>query len=296
MHLTIGIALLCATLVHSRTTVSVVEIGKGGTVHSTNAADEQTFVAAVKSFWAKLHGHDETWEASPSSAQHQSGGMNLVPDLFRRADSGLVLGLSSKDPISTEHMPFLTNLITEKSVGRTAMTLDGSVGDQLYGADAYDISIHSVEPVSNALNSVALRLEDGNDNVLDGQIAALVQRLTQTLSDGQTIVLHFVIEEQNDTTGFAFQSSNRRLAEDGESQRDRDAKNQQKYTRKAKDGTIVTIYPSMFNIQHYNVVTWASLGLLLLLFATMANMVFMPLEPDTLLFGESGKIQSASAD
>jgi hypothetical protein len=46
----------------------------------------------------------------------------------------------------------------------------------------------------------------------------------------------------------------------------------------------------MFQIQYFNVVLWTSITLVVLTFATVSMMINMPLEADTLLFGESAKM------
>jgi hypothetical protein len=55
-------------------------------------------------------------------------------------------------------------------------------------------------------------------------------------------------------------------------------------------GEWVTPYKTMFQIQYFNVVLWTSLGLVVSLLFVVYLMVYMPLEPDTLLFGESAKL------
>ena len=54
-------------------------------------------------------------------------------------------------------------------------------------------------------------------------------------------------------------------------------------------GEWVTPFKTMFQIQYFNVVLWTSIGLVAALFFTICLMVYMPLEADTLLFGESAK-------
>jgi hypothetical protein len=56
------------------------------------------------------------------------------------------------------------------------------------------------------------------------------------------------------------------------------------------DGEYVTPFKTMFQIQYFNVVLWTSVGLVVMLFFVIYLMINMPLEADTLLFGESAKI------
>jgi len=46
----------------------------------------------------------------------------------------------------------------------------------------------------------------------------------------------------------------------------------------------------MFQIQYFNVVLWTAIGLTITLISTIYLMLYMPLMPDTLLFGESAKV------
>jgi hypothetical protein len=55
-------------------------------------------------------------------------------------------------------------------------------------------------------------------------------------------------------------------------------------------GNYATPYKTMFQIQYFNVVLWTSITLVVLTFATVSMMINMPLEADTLLFGESAKM------
>jgi hypothetical protein len=55
-------------------------------------------------------------------------------------------------------------------------------------------------------------------------------------------------------------------------------------------GEWVTPFKTMFQIQYFNVVLWTSVGLVVVLFFVIYLMIDMPLEADTLLFGESAKI------
>lgn len=55
-------------------------------------------------------------------------------------------------------------------------------------------------------------------------------------------------------------------------------------------GNYVTPYKTMFQIQYFNIVLWTSVSLVVLLFYVIYKMVDMPMEVDTLLFGESAKM------
>ena len=70
-------------VVDAATKVVVIELGKSGAIRRTDSVDPLTTVAGVASFWSALH--------SPGR-RLQHAGMALVPDLFTKADSGVVLG------------------------------------------------------------------------------------------------------------------------------------------------------------------------------------------------------------
>jgi len=55
-------------------------------------------------------------------------------------------------------------------------------------------------------------------------------------------------------------------------------------------GEWITTYKSMLHIQYSNVVLWTSIILILSVIISTGMMIYMPLMPDTLLFGESAKM------
>jgi hypothetical protein len=56
------------------------------------------------------------------------------------------------------------------------------------------------------------------------------------------------------------------------------------------NGEWVTPFKTMFQIQYFNIVLWTSVTLVVTVFFVIYLVVNMPLEADTLLFGESAKI------
>jgi hypothetical protein len=57
-----------------------------------------------------------------------------------------------------------------------------------------------------------------------------------------------------------------------------------------ENGVWVTPFKTMFQIQYFNIVLWTSVALVITIFFVVYLVVNMPLEADTLLFGESAKI------
>ena len=70
--------------VHAATRIAVIEAGVGGTVHRTTSTTPETSVDGAASFVQAMHGR-----------KLQHAGMTVVPDLFKRADSGIVIGVSA---------------------------------------------------------------------------------------------------------------------------------------------------------------------------------------------------------
>lgn len=60
-----------------------------------------------------------------------------------------------------------------------------------------------------------------------------------------------------------------------------------------QNGEWVTPYKTMFQIQYFNIVLWTSIAMVVVLLYVIYLVVNMPLEADTLLFGESAKMVGA---
>ena len=116
---------------------------------------------------------------------------------------------------------------------------------------------------------------------------------------GRNIIVHLVIEEESSSVHP--RANSRRL----EDQNQQEGQNEQEQNNGGAEGENqryfgygyyndfgewVTPYKTMFQIQYFNVVLWTSVGLAVVLYFTIYLMMYMPLEPDTLLFGESAKL------
>jgi hypothetical protein len=106
------------------------------------------------------------------------------------------------------------------------------------------------------------------------------------VSSGRTMVVHLVVENDRPSRPNA---ASRRLQENNGNNQAQQADGYYGYGY-YKNGVWVTPYKTMFQIQYFNVVTWTSIGLALVMCYTFYKMLYMPLEPDTLLFGESAKL------
>uniref|UniRef100_A0A7S2YB49 Uncharacterized protein n=1 Tax=Entomoneis paludosa TaxID=265537 RepID=A0A7S2YB49_9STRA len=305
--------LVLASAADAFTRVAVVELGVGGTVRRTSSKSSESTVEGVNSFVQLMHG----------GRQLQHAGMPVVPDLFQKADGGVVLGLSGQG-VDVAEMPAVAALLEEEK--------DGVVGHlSTNGKHCNSIVSRatSVEEVSEeelpvamekaskkqSLSGVKMTVKDtAAASSVDKEVADLIRDLhKKTKEQGKTVVLYLVVEEESSV-------SRRRLAD-----QQQDGQNQAgKYVFFTKSGNQnggdnnggnndnnpyaqmfagyygfgyynsygewVTPYKSMFQIQYFNVVLWTAIGLAVILGWVIMMMMYMPLEPDTLLFGESAKM------
>jgi hypothetical protein len=291
---------LSAYTVNAATKIAVLELGKGGTVRRTTSKNTLSNVQGVASFWSAVHSRGRSL---------QQAGMTVVPDLFNKADSGVVFGIQGSG-VDLDNMPFVSNLLTEESgnvVGH--MEIDGS----LCGALMKTIGkVESVEPemiattaskhgATSGLSGFKTLVDSANAAAVEEQLQALIETLErEAKAAGTTVVLHLIVEEDE-----AAASTSRHLSRRLEDEEDDGENNNQNNNENANGGDSsgyygygyynaygewVTPYKTMFQIQYFNVVLWTALGLFLTLYFTIYMMVYMPLEPDTLLFGESAKM------
>lgn len=311
-------AAFLATVADARTTVAVLEVGKGGVVRRTTANSKQASVHGVASFWNAAH-DEVAGRNRRGSAQHP--GMAVVPDLFSRADGGIALGLSGSavDLTSGGAMPHLANLLDTEAVGSfelsgehsaTLLKKAGAKAEDAVGtaADlASSLKAKASTAVDNRLESLSIAVHDevGAKDV-DSAIAAAVQSLQkQSEESGKTLLLHLVVDEEDVAAAHESEAeaeaqeipSNRRRLEDMQDQdmqEDQDGNNNNDddggnyyNQRQAGDGYGEK---TIFQIQYFNVVLWSAIGLTIVLVSAISLMINMPLMADTLLFGESAKV------
>jgi hypothetical protein len=280
------------------TRIAVLELGKGGTVRRTTSKNTVSNIPGVASFWSAVHTRGRSL---------QQAGMTVVPDLFNKADAGIVVGIQGSG-VDLDNMPFISNLLSEEG-GRVVghMEIEGThcgalmktVGNvELVEPNmiAAAVKSHADTP---ALSGFKTLVESANVAVVEEQLQAFIENLERKAkADGTTIVLHVVVEEDP-----ASASSNRRISRRLEDEADEGGDNQNQNQYNGGDssgyygygyynayGEWVTPYKTMFQIQYFNVVLWTALGLILTLYFSVYLMIYMPLEPDTLLFGESAKM------
>lgn len=290
------LSLLSIAAVNAATKIAVIEVGVGGAVRRTTSTTPETSVDGAVSFLQAMHGR-----------KLQHAGMTVVPDLFNKADSGVVVGISGS-AVDLADMPSVSGLFAEEGksgvVGQ--MEIEGSrcnaimakVGEAKESSDI--ATAVSEEAKKSGLSAVKMVLDESNVSSFDSSVHGLIADIdTQAKKDGKTVVIYLVIEEDAAVARRRTLSA-RRLDEVNEyNQNNYNANQNQGQDNNAgfygygyfnDYGEWVTPYKSMFQIQYFNVVLWTSIGLALVLLSTIYMMMYMPMEPDTLLFGESAKM------
>ncbi len=215
-----------------------------------------------------------------------NAGMSVVPDIFTKADAGVVVGIHGAE-VFVSAMPTAMALVgdgAENVVGHVHVA--GQVAGDLVNRaskDAASISEkdefgrHLQQTVERAvggleeMEAVSL-VVDGAESAAeaDAQLGRMLASLKEkAVASGKTVVVHLVVEEQ----------TRRRLQEENEQNYNNNADSGYSYGQK-----------TMYEIQTFNVITWTAVGLVVLLFMVMSAFIGMPLMPDTLLFGEAGKM------
>jgi len=307
-------AFASSALATKQTTVTILEFGKGGTIHtSTNtiqnaAASITTTPAAMTSFWKAMH---PTKDGKYSS--HGYAGMSVVPDLFTKADLGVIVGLGGNvaGHLSEKNMPTAMSLLNDGGVGQ--VKISGHVANTLVQGmsntkksaaaaaavvtdkDDFGRRLSTSTTANEAGSSLdAMSLQISNDidaKEADDQLRQLIQRLKDEADAiGKTVVVHLVVETIVPDSVVAASSSRRRLDEEGDQNNNQEGDENQDgengYTTYAYN------YRTMYQIQTFNVITWTAVGLVVVVFMVMGSFIGMPLYPDTLLFGFSSKFGS----
>jgi len=279
------------------TRVAVLELGGSGKVRRTTAVNEHTTVDGVASFWSSLHGYGR---------KLQHAGMTVVPDLFSRPESGVVLGLTGVD---LDSMPQLNALMTEEAGGVVGhMQVHGQACDKMLRTikDVQHVDESALgdtfesQAEKNSISAMQMDVTSETASTVDVKLAAMIQKADEEAKNsGRTVIFHLVVEEDDGAARRRHLA--RRLQEDGEGQdADADAEAAQQDAQQQNNGYYgygyyingewVSPYKTMFQIQYFNVVLWTSLGLVATLFFSLYLFVNMPLMADTLLFGESAKV------
>jgi hypothetical protein len=177
------------------TRVAVIELGKSGTVRRTTAKDAQTSAEGVASFWSSLHGYGR---------KLQHAGMTVVPDLFSRPDSGVVVGLNGVD---LDNMPNLNAMMKEEGENGVVghMEVPGQQGSVMlkFVKDVEKVNSSSLartchkKAAEGGISGVKMQVTDETASDVDAQLDAMVKELSKdAVNSGKTIVLHIIVEEE----------------------------------------------------------------------------------------------------
>lgn len=307
---------LTASAANAATRVAVIEVGASGTVRRTTTSHTETSVDGVASFWSALHGYGR---------KLQHAGMPVVPDLFSRPSSGVVVGLTGVD---LDSMPTLSHWMNddEESTARAEgvvghMSVPGkqcqSMMKKVKDVEAVEStsaigSSFQTQAKSSGISGIQVEVTSSNASDVDAQIASLFNDLS--LEEGETVVVHLVVEEEDgaerrrnlarrleEAEGEGQQGEGEQQQGEGEENNGQENNNGQAangnngggfygYGYYNAYGEWVTPYKTMFQIQYFNVVLWTAVGLIAVLFFSIYLMVYMPLMADTLLFGESARM------
>ena len=280
--LALGIAALATAA--DATTVAVLEFGKGGSVHRSTASSSTTSPHGVMSFWRSLHEAGRDGQPRKERAT-QYPGMTVVPDLFNRADGGVVVGIVGS-AVDLESMPTVAGIVHDNGAvghfhinGKHGKQLMHKVSSKPLHSAEFENSVESkanaaMSTKGNKLEAVSVSVNEAKEAAaVDASLAKMLEKISNDAeSNGSTIVVHLVIDD-----------------EEGDVRRRLEAENDGYYV----DYSSVKanqFYKSMFQIQYYNIVLWTALGLFGILLVCNLMTMYMPLMPDTLLFGESAKM------
>jgi len=281
-----------ALLVHNdaaNTLIAVINVGNGAAVRRTLSVKPETTVEGVASFWSALH---------TASLELQEADMTVVPDLFRKASSGITIGLTGGEKgVDLEYLPIISSFVSEEGKNGVVghMKLEGSRCENLLKkidnvevVDALSLLSSGVKHAAQfGLSGLKVMVDSDNASKVDNQIAELIKTLEGEIA-ADNLVIHLIVEDGEASTP---RSISRRLEEnEGGNANGNQNNGYYGYGYYNAYGEYVTPYKSMFQIQYFNVVLWTAIGLAIVLFYTIYIMINMPLMPDTLLFGESAKL------
>ncbi|GKY96036.1 hypothetical protein MPSEU_000564000 [Mayamaea pseudoterrestris] len=312
---------LLSTSAQASTRIAVLEFGKGGSVVSTNVRNPETSVNGVVSFWNALH--------KTGRRQLQYAGMSVVPGIFGSVDSGLVIGLGGRVDLD-EMVNVASYLSEDATAAVGHLEVEGNrcadmmakISDVQEIEDVSDFKSFAMKKVSTSgLSGIRATVASFNAAKIDQELANMFQEIERSArASGKTTVVHLVVDEDNAHSRRRLQAR-RRLEDEQDAEEDQNNNNQgennnnnnnEQNNNNAEDDNIqnqqnqysgyygygyynaygewITPYKTMFQIQYFNVVLWTAVALVVALVYTIYLMINMPMEADTLLFGESAKM------
>jgi hypothetical protein len=278
----------------SATTVAVLELGRGGTVHQVTASSPTSSTNGVLSFLQTVH--DATHDGNQRKTRAtQYPGMTVVPDIFSRPNGGVVIGIYGEGTKNLQDMPTVASFLSEESSSKGYFHVEGDESRRLmrsinaspvkmaeFGETLSAKSRDALQTTANKIESVAINVASSEEaGLVDDHInRMLVDLADQANEAGATILVHLVVDDQRT-------SSRRRLAEEDNGE---DGSSYEIPGYYDDNGNFITPYRTIFQIQYYNICLWTAIGLFTIFVSANLITVNMPLMPDTLLFGESAKM------
>jgi len=298
--LSLGLTAVAASsapsIISAETTITVLEYGPGGAVHRTTSSVTESNLAAVTSLWSVLH------NTAPRTMSQQHAGMSIVPDLFTKADSGIIVSLQGE---SLKAMPMTTSLLDKSASKEEGNNVVGHV--HLPGQASTDLikratTINKDDMGRRLQNTAEIaargELEDGMETLsltvnndkdaaeADEHLGRMLKTLKkQATENGKTVVVHLVVED-------GAPHGRRRLEDQQQNQDGEGNNNNQNNQNQNNNNNQNSNQKSMYEIQTFNLYLWTTVGLLVIVFMVIGAFINMPLMPDTLLFGETAKIGS----
>jgi len=267
--------LLASTAIEAGTKITVLELGKGGSVRRTVKDSTITStVEGITSLWSEAHGHGGKGKKNMSS----KSGSGLVADMFNKADGGIVMKLGKDVNVKKTIVGSL------EVAGHQASHLLSKLKVHKI-MDAADIkSIEEYSDVRDTLSALDLSTVKN----VEKEVSAALKRLQKEAEEKDKTVVVYLMNEDNDMV-----SISRRLDEEEDGDDDANQNGNGFYGYYNDYGEWVTNYRTIFQIQYYNVVLWTTVGLFVLAYVSNVMLVNMPLMEDTLLFGESAKMAAS---
>jgi len=294
------------------TSVAVMEFGNVSTMHRTMSTASETSASGVLSFFKSLHEVYSNGKVSRSRST-QYPGMSVVPNLFNRPNGGIAIGISVE---TTElvSMPTLASILEEKgTIGNfNIKSSEGKLLMKQMEPDSVDIaSFESVVETrakaaackdGNKLESVTVNFESIKSAVeFDTSLARSLKSVAKHAEETESTIIVYLIIQENDEDFNRRVMTRRSLDEQEEEDEnnkndneDGDGNDDGEYDSSQfgyyANGKYYQPYRKMSEIQYFNIVLWTSVGLCSVMFAANWMTMYMPLMPDTLLFGESAKV------
>jgi hypothetical protein len=303
--ISLAIASALSAFCADATTVAVMELGKGGVLHRTSSSSPTTSAGGIVSFWKSTHDADSKGNTREYRTV-QFPEMTVVPDIFSRADGGVVVGVTGA-AVDLSLMPTLASLVEEDGAALGHFHVEGKNGRKLLKhvnaplVNAQDFSRvagskfqAAVTKEGNLLESVLVHVDDKEEAAaVDASLARMLKSLDEEAKKlGSTIVVHLVLDNEDTTARRRLLTEERRKIEENNDQEE-DENSDYTYTIPGyydSSGNFITPFKTIFQIQYYNIVQWTAIGLFTILLAANYMTINMPLMPDTLLFGESAKM------